>query len=635
MEKYSNINRRISYLIISVVAVLAAIVLMISAPAAYVYADEEGSEVKIGQTAEGITGGAYEVTSYDMKVAVGKDHTYEVEEEISVNIPETLSQIEFSIPTGSFRMRGLDVLNTAFNQRSTSTGSSVVITDPQALTTGIHIYTIRYKIYEFADRNTDRDIFYFNVLLPEWKQPIAEMSASVSFPDDFPVDELQYYAGQFGVQDAENRLTYDLNEEGCVLDISGKMIPENFGITLKAELPDGYWIGALDGVWALFTMILVTGSVVLILLIMWIIGGRDPRIKRVPQTKPIEGISPAELGYIFNNRFDGRDLVRMIIYFAISGYLKITEYEPKKYKLYRIRDPEGEARHLRTAYSMLFEDVYKGRALEMEDIGERLLRIENTIRDDIAAGFSSKETQAYTPLSKAFRGVGIVMISAAAGVCNALRYSYQYVSVNYVESVFTGVLIALLISLLCLAVDRRDSSSGETGRTAEVLIGAILTGVVIYLAVNIAGSTGNIPAAALITIMFGFAIFFAVIMRARGKGNSVLIMRLRQLRRFIAHPTPKELLENYLADPGYYYDMMIYALTFGAEESWAISFLTLDVAPPDWFSDDVEGHAFYNLKDEYTTVDYARSVRAFVRTIEQAYDDLQRHTQTLGRIIRL
>ena len=93
MEKYSNINRRISYLIISVVAVLAAIVLIISAPAAYVYADEEGSEVKIGQTAEGITGGAYEVTFYDMKVAVGKDHTYEVEEEISVNIPETLRQI--------------------------------------------------------------------------------------------------------------------------------------------------------------------------------------------------------------------------------------------------------------------------------------------------------------------------------------------------------------------------------------------------------------------------------------------------------------------------------------------------------------------------------------------------------------
>ena len=607
----------------SILAVLImAAVMMISMTAA-AFADGEGSENSLMQ-GQGLEGGAYEVTNIDMKVSVGKDHTYDVVEEIVVNIPQTLQKIEFAIPSGSFRMRGLTVDDTAFNANISSTGSSVKIVDSHALTTGVHTYTIRYRILEFADRNTERDTFYFNVLLPEWKQPIAEMHALITFPADFPVGDIQHYAGQFGAQDTENRLTYKTEKSSSSLSITGKRIPENYGLSLKAELPDGYWEGALDGVWAIFAMILVMGAAVLVMLVLWIIGGRDPRIKRIPQTRPIEGVSPVELGYVFNNSFDGRDLVRMIIYFAIRGYLTISEYEPKRYRLIRKKDPEGEEKLLRNAYGILFEDVYRGRSLDMEDIGERLYRIENAIRDDVAAGFSGKDNQAYTPLSRAFRAVCIIIAGVSAAVVNGLKYSYQYVDVNYIESAFIGLAIMAMMALLCISVDRRDSSSGEIGRTMEIVTGSILAGMIIYFAVSIIGATGHILAGIIIAGLCAAEVFLAVIMRARGKGNAVLMMKLRQLRRFIAHPTPKELLENYLADTGYYYDMLIYALTFGSEESWAISFLTLNVPEPEWYSDDIEGHAFSNLRETPTTVDYARDIRSFVRIVEGAYEDMQR-----------
>ena len=618
-EKNKNTVRH-AYSMLAVL--IMAAVLMISMTAA-VFADAEGSENNLHQN-QGLEGGAYEVTNLEMKAAVGKDHSYDVTEEITVNIPQTLHQIEFAIPSGSFRMRGLTVDGAAFTSNISSSGSSVKIVDQQALATGVHTYTIKYKILEFADRNSAKDIFYFNVLLPEWKQPIGEMHALITFPADFPVADIQHYAGQFGAEDTENRLTYTIEESSGSFSVSGKRIPENYGLSLKAELPDGYWEGALDGVWAIFAMILVMGAAVLVMLVLWIIGGRDPRIKRRPQTKPIEGVSPVELGYVFNNSFDGRDLVRMIIYFAIRGYLKISEYEPKRYRLIRKNDPDGEEKLLRNAYSILFEDVYKGRALEMDDLGERLYRIENAIRDDVAAGFSSRDTQAYTPLSRAFRAVCIILTGISVAVANGLRYSYQYVDVNYVESVLVGFAVMVMTTLLCIAVDRRDSSSGETGRTMEIVTGALLAAMIIYFAISIVSSTGHILAGIIAAGLCTAEVFLAVIMRARGKGNSVLMMKLRQLRRFIAHPTPKELLENYLADPGYYYDMMIYALTFGSEESWAISFLTLDVPEPEWYSDEIEGHAFSNLRETPTTVDYARDIRSFVRIIEGAYEDMQR-----------
>ena len=62
--------------------------------------------------------------------------------------------------------------------------------------------------------------------------------------------------------------------------------------------------------------------------------------------------------------------------------------------------------------------------------------------------------------------------------------------------------------------------------------------------------------------------------------------------------------------------LLLYALAFGSEEAWAISFLTLDVPEPEWYSDEIEGHAYSNLRLAPTTIDYARDLRSFIRSFE-------------------
>ena len=624
--KDNNYNKRRHSLRGRALALIMLLLVTLMVPAVNVYADEDNSSsADTVVESRGVPGGAFEVTNYNFMAAVGKDHSYDVTEEITVNIPDALQRIDFSIPRGNFRIRGLEVENTAFSANISTESNTVTILDPQSLDVGIHTYTIRYRILEFADRDVSRDIFYFTVLPPEWRQPIANLSISVSMPEDFPWKELQCYAGQFGVQDAENRIEYKADKKTGLVTLTGRLIPENYGITLKASLPDGYWVGALNGVWAVLTMVLVMGAVSLVLLILWLIGGRDPKFKRTVETKPITEISPVEIGYVFNSQMDIRDLVRLIIYFGIRGYLKISEYEPKRYRLFRKKDPDGEEKLIRNAYNILFEDVYKGRALEMDKFGERLVRIYNGIKDDVAAGFSSREMLAYTPLSRGFRYAGIVLIAAGLAVTNALKYSYQYIAVNYVESILVGLGAALLVTLMCLSDDRKYSTSGDSGKEGEIITGVLMAALTLYVATGIIRQTGQILVALLVLALTAFAVFLTIIMRARGKGNAALVMRLRQLRRFIYHPTAKEILENHLADEDYYYDMLLYALTFGGEESWAISFLTLDVPDPDWYSDDIEGHAFSNLREKPTTIDYARDLRSFTRTIESGYGDMLRH----------
>lgn len=581
-----------------------------------VYADVgDGDSVETAET--GATqNGAFEVTDYDMTAVVGKDHSYTVEEKISVNIPAQLQHIEFAIPSGNFRIEDIEVENVAYATKKASETRSVIITDADKLSEGPHEYTIRYKIREYDDHDTAKDMLFFNVLLPEWKQPIGKVSIKVSFPEDFPFDDMQCYAGQFGVQDVNNKIDFKASGSKHTVTVTGSLIPENFGITLKAQLPEGYWKDEINGSWSITAITFTMAAVSLILLVLWFIGGRDPKVKKQTVTRPIEGLSPVELGYVFNSEVRVRDVLNMILQFAQKGYLSICEYEPKRYRIIKGKRPVGEEKMYRNAYSILFEDVYKGRALEMDKIRPRIDRIRASIENDVAAGFAANDDSPFTPISRTFRYIGAAVLGAGLALSNAISYYYNYQSPKYVESLMVGALAAFASLLLCRVIDERDSSSTSAGVFAEIMSTVLFALPVIYVSYRVTINTGKPVAALPMMTASALAVFLIVIMRARGKNNAVLVSRIRRLRNFISHPTPKELLENHLADDRYYYDMMLYALAFGAEESWAISFLTLEVPEPDWYSDEIEGHAFSNLRGKPTTIDYARDFRSFIRTFE-------------------
>lgn len=583
-------------------------------------------EAQTTDTSGGVAGGAFEVTKYELTADVNKDHSYEVTELISVNIPEQVQSMDFAIPSGNFRISDLEVEDTAYSSNQAHEASTVTIVDPAKLKPGAHQYKIRYTIREFDDTDSSKDMFYFNALLPEWKQPIAEVDININFPEDFPWDDMQCYAGQFGVQDVNNRVEFKPDEQRKTVSVQGEKIPENFAVTIKAELPDGYWKGALNGSWVHTAIIAVMGGILLALLVMWFIGGRDPRVGRTTETKPLDGILPAELGYIFDGAVGIRDILLLLIYFATKGYLTISEYEPKRYRIIRKEDPADEERFCRNAYNILFEDVYKDRAVEMEDLGDRLIRVKDAIEDDIAAGYADAGSLSFTPLSRVLRIMGIVLSAVGIGISNALTYRYEYLDINYMESIAAACLFAAASYILARTVDRRDSTTLEDNRLLELFAGLAIMADAIYVALGIARRAKSIPIAVLFIMACVCAVFLIIIMRARGRDNAVLTMRVRRLRNFIYHPTPKELLENHLADKNYYYDMLQYALAMGAEESWAISFLTLNVPEPGWYSDDIEGHAFSNLRDEMTTLDYAKDLKTFMRTIETAFNELMRRT---------
>ena len=567
-----------------------------------------------------VVNGAYEVVNYDFQAVVEKTHSYNVVERITVNYPADVTSVSFTLPNGNFRMDGLVVKNADYMESVKGEERLVTISDAKQLTKGRHTYEIQYTLREFADRDAAKDVFYFNVLMPSWMQPITKVNINVQFPLDFPWDDIQYYAGQFGVQNVNTKLNYVADEEARTVTITGDRIPENFGITLQSDLPNNYWEGALDGAWATNFMLILAAAVAVVLLILWLIGGRDPKFTKVSQVHPIEGITPVEMGYIFIGRVRIRDVIALIVYFAIKGYLKISEYAPKKYRFIRENYPEGEEKYIRSAYDILFEDVPQERGINMDQVLPRLRQIKKSIGDDVAAGFSSPEMLAYTPLSKIFRIIGTVLVALLSGMISILRFSYAYQTPNYFEAIIVALLAGFILTLLCRQFDRYHYAEQRDFTIRLILLGVAFALIPIYLGLQTLLLTGQLIPAIACTALILLAAYMVIIMRARAKGNASLANRFMQLRHHIYHPAAKDIAENAFRDINYYYEIMPYALLFSGLETWAISFLSLNVPAPEWYSDDIEGNAISNLRTETeTVVDYARDIKTFVRTIDDAY----------------
>lgn len=568
---------------------------------------------------------AFAIEKYEMEAVVAKDHTYKVRQKLKVSLPQSIDNLKLVMASEGMIVTDINAGDNGFVTSTENGTQYITLTMPKQLSEGTHDFEISYVVNETAENNEDKDMFYFNLLLPEWRQPIGEIEIKVSMPEDFPLEDLECYAGKFGIMDAEDKLKVDVVEDAKTVSIKGSRIPANYGITLMAELPDGYWEGSLDG------SIFVRACTILIIVltfvcfVLWLIGGRDPKTKRAKETHPIDGISPAELGFLFDGKVTKRDVIALILYLGTKGYLRISEYKPRKFRLYRLEDPKGEEKFIRNAYNILFENIYKGRFIELEDAGSRLSRILKTIPVDIENGFSANDMKAHTPISKVFRVVSAVLTVLGTAVLPVLNSAYRFIDISYPDVAIVTVLAAVAMAGACVLKDRSFNDKTNSHIIFTALAAAAYTFVCGYQLFELVRASRDYIYCAVMMACFILMLVLVLLMKARGKENAKLVARYRSLRRFIYKAEPKDVEEFYRENPNYYYDMVPYAYLFQGLESWARTFRWMDVADPVWYTEDIEGHAIAYAKHKNTTFDNAKSIKSFCRTLESGYVSMQRH----------
>lgn len=150
---------------------------------------------------------AMEIPSIDVQMDVDLSNTYHVTETIQVNFlferRGLIRDIERNFYGYSHDINNLSVTD-QFGQphpySTTNHGSymEIRIGDPDVFHTGPMTYVISYSFVMGADRNSEFDQVYWNLIGTDWSSPIEQTSFRVTMPKEFDESTLNVTTGLHG-----------------------------------------------------------------------------------------------------------------------------------------------------------------------------------------------------------------------------------------------------------------------------------------------------------------------------------------------------------------------------------------------------------------------------------------------------
>ena len=277
------------------------------------------------------------------------------------------------------------------------------IGDPSTTVTGVQSYTLRYHVERGLLYFPDHEELYWNATGTEWPVPIDHASAHVALPASTvsaPVD-VACYTGSIGSRERACAATRDLTAADVV---TTRPLGTREGLTIVVGMPTGTvaepsWMQ--QALWRLLDYgvqwVLLPLATLVLMVAGWRRAGRDPHVGDAITVRyePPPGLTPAEVGTVFDERADLDDVTSTIIDLAIRGFLVIEEVASKQllffshtdYRLRRLQAPTATV--LKPHETLLFYGLFEG--------GDSVLL--SDLREKFHSKLSGIQTALYTTLS--------------------------------------------------------------------------------------------------------------------------------------------------------------------------------------------------------------------------------------------
>jgi hypothetical protein len=204
--------------------------------------------------------GGYEITGYDVKAVISENNVYDITETISVRFFEPRHGIYLNIPingemtrTGSngesittlipSSVSEVNVEDWDFTVQDDGKTVSIEIGSADEYVTGGQIYRISYKLKIGDDGVSSFDEVYYNIIGIGWDTAIDNVTFSVTLPKGFDTGKVGFSVGAPGVSGYDlSKLKYTI--DGLTVNGSMPHLEPYEGITMRIELPEGYFAGA-------------------------------------------------------------------------------------------------------------------------------------------------------------------------------------------------------------------------------------------------------------------------------------------------------------------------------------------------------------------------------------------------------
>ena len=109
---------------------------------------------------------------------------------------------------------------------------------------------------------------------------------------------------------------------------------------------------------------------------------------------PPKDMTPAEMGYIFDGRVDDKDVISLLFFWAVKGYIKIEELSDNDYKIQKVvKQPKFENNYEAELFYDLFEAAFKDepsrKSITIKQIKLKLHKITNKAKRSIIEKYNS------------------------------------------------------------------------------------------------------------------------------------------------------------------------------------------------------------------------------------------------------
>ena len=532
-------------------------------------------------------GAAYTTESYDVEVRVGEDHVCSVTETITVDFHEPRHGIYRYIPydLGVYTIKNIRAEGETYEVESVSENELfqkiIRIGDADRLVNGRHTYTLSYDVVGYADSDGLQDYFSLDVLPAEWETAIGSADIRIYFPKAVDEADLQIYSGRYGIESNAAGMDVNYDRQNNVLTLSSSDIPHGTAVTVNARLPEGYWQGAASRDWLIYPLMATLVAIPVLMLVLWLLFGRDPKVIKTVEFYPPKGMTPAEIGYVIDGHVDTKDIVSMIVYYASKGYLKIEELEKNEFTAIKLKniDPK-EKTFAKTLFNALFEE---GDRVRLDELPESFGEMYPVVVDRLSGYYRRKKNMLFTKASRSCRILGMILmfVPALSSVTLAALASFRYIFLILLVPVILALLIGMF--MLIFVFDKRESYS--RGKSIAMTVTGVLllaAGVVVSAMVSVS-LMGSLWLFILVPVSTIVTLFFVTLMHARTKQSAKWQGQILGLKEFIRSAELDRLKLLAEENPEYFYDIMPYAYVMGLSDVWISHFEKIPTTPPVWY----------------------------------------------------
>lgn len=546
----------------------------------------------------------YVIDEYNVKINVNENNTFDIVETITAYFNTYKHGIYRTIPLenkitrldGTTSKNRVNITKLKVNNKYKVTRKDdmykITIGQNNHLLTGEQKYKIEYNYNIGKDPLKNIDEFYYNIIGNEWDTVIGNVSFEINMPKNFDATKIGFSSGLVGSNNS-SKVTYDVDGTKIIGKVNG-ILQKNEALTVRLELPEGYFIGAHNTIDKTILMyILIQVFLLIITYLLWIKFGKNDDIVETVEFYPPNDLNSAEIGFLYNGKIDNEDIASLLIYLANKGYIKIIEEEEKEYKIVKIKEYDGNNINEKLFMDGLFKKtrfkktpVYVGKKLVNNPEEEVIEEKDVVTKYDLYNSF-------YKTTGKILNNMDSKENRLKIFAKSSLIFHMFTLPITIFTLIYSAIITIeifderLGITLVFLGITLYEYFKGEkTKLTAISIIFKLLIFIIIFIIIKYAPNRERVLMYLIGTISSIFIFKLYKTEPKRTEYGKEMLGKIRGFKNFLETAEKDKLESMVIENPTYFYDILPFTYVLGISNKWIEKFESITLQAPTWYDND-------------------------------------------------